>query len=302
MSFEFTQRRRIAHQVREIAGEQISKAIEESGAGADAFDDVVHRVRRRCKKLRGLVRLVEPHFDGFAEENKAFREAANGLSSTRDAAVMEETWLALVTFDIKHSGPDAMPSELTNKVGAAFDAREKESAQTASPEKLLGDFRQIFEEAGERASHWHLTGSRFERIGDGLEKTYRGMRKAMHSAEHTQAPEQMHDWRKVVKYHWHHVGLFLPAAPAMLAARKDALGKLGDKLGDHHNLAVLEDTLGKMDILGAGERDVVRKAIAGQQAKLSEGAFVLGRQLAAERPSALRARFEKYWALLPGEA
>ena len=299
MSFAFSQRRHIEQQVRQIAGEQIAKGIKECRGGTDTFDDVVHGLRRRCKRLRGLLRLIEPHFDRFDRENKAFRKAANGLSSTRDAAVMEESWSAVVSFDSKHRSN--LAPDLARTVTDALKSRSEAAAQT-EPDKLLGAFRELFEAAQDRAQHWQVDGKGFGQLGDGLEKTYRAVRRGLLEAEESQTPEAFHDWRKVVKYHWHHVGLFAPAAPAMLKDRKDALGDLGDLLGDHHNLAVLQETLAEMKAVARGETDDVRGAVAALQQKLGAEAFVLGRQLAAESSSGLRRRFERYWALLPREA
>jgi hypothetical protein len=89
------------------------------------------------------------------------------------------------------------------------------------------------------------------------------------------------------------VGLLHAAAPDLLRARKASLDRLGEMLGDHHNLAVLGDTLAERGDGG------VREAITEQQAILASDAFALGRQLTAEKPTALRDRFEQYWALLP---
>jgi hypothetical protein len=45
----------------------------------------VHQVRKLCKKLRGLIRLVRPEFDNFQKEDEFFRDAARELSYVRDA-------------------------------------------------------------------------------------------------------------------------------------------------------------------------------------------------------------------------
>ena len=64
--------------VRRIACEQIDRALAEIDDDGLDFARKVHQVRKRCKKLRGLVRLVRPALDAYGRENAAFRDAAGG--------------------------------------------------------------------------------------------------------------------------------------------------------------------------------------------------------------------------------
>ena len=62
--------------VRRIACEQIDKAIAEIENTELPLDETIFQIRKRCKKIRGLLRLVRPSFDGYARENAIFRDAA----------------------------------------------------------------------------------------------------------------------------------------------------------------------------------------------------------------------------------
>jgi CHAD domain-containing protein len=77
--------------VRRIAVEQISAMLGEIDDASLGRDETVHQLRKRCKKLRGLVRLVRPGFEDDRSENATFRDAARGLSALRDADVLIET-------------------------------------------------------------------------------------------------------------------------------------------------------------------------------------------------------------------
>lgn len=301
MAFAFTRHSGIGKQVRNIAGEQIAKALEECGAGDADLDKTVHELRRRCKKLRGLLRLIEPRFKSFKAENRAFRDAANGLAGARDAAVMIETFDALVAFDAERGAKTRLKAALAADVKGWLEARIGNPLAGEDREQLLEGFVRIMQAADKRVRGWPIGGEGFARIGDGLEQTYRQMRDGLQAAGRDKTAEALHDWRKSTKYHWHHVGLFENCAPDLLGARKELLDTLGELLGDHHNLAVFSDTLGQAPDLPQREVNRVRAAIADRQADLSERAFALGHQLAAEEPEALRRRFEQYWALLPAE-
>lgn len=285
MSFAFKSRSRVGHQVRAIAGEQIEKALASAQGGGD-FDKTVHGLRRRCKKVRGLLRLVQPKFEDFKKENAALRDAANLLGGARDARVMVETLDGLTI---------AGHSQAAREYLVARAERSEAASKTDNP---LGQFAEIFEKIGDRAKEWSFDTNGFDLVGDGLEKTYRQFLRDFEAAEGEQTATAMHEWRKQAKYHWYHVTLLSKSAPDLLAPRAKALDHLGEYLGDHHNLAVLTD------VLNAAEQDLgdlgpILVAVAKRQEELGEQAFALGHQLAAEKPGALRKRSESYWSLLP---
>lgn len=293
MGFEFTHRGGIEAQVRDLARAQIDKALQECGDGKAEFGPLVHKLRRHCKKLRGLLRLIEPHFKGWKPEDRAFRDAARSLSGTRDAAVLVDTFAKLLTFDRERDGGTRIGAGQREELMAWLEARVPSPPAGEDRVRALEPFVGLFEAAAGRIKGWSLSGHAFGRVGDGLEATYRRMRDGLATAADKQTSEALHAWRKDAKYHWHHVGLLQASAPDLLRARKASLDRLGEMLGDHHNLAVLEDTL-------AGRGDAgVREAIAGQQEVLASDAFALGRQLTVEKPGMLRDRFEQYWSLLP---
>lgn len=293
MSFSFKHRGDTAGQVRELAADQMRSAIELAEAGKD-FGKTVHDLRRRCKKIRGLIRLVQPHFKEFSSENDALRTAANSLSAMRDAAVMIETfdslmkspWAGALSWDRKH----ILRQELTlhlNRIAADQD-------RTA----LLDAFASSIKSALNRIENWSLDGDGFGLLDAGLRNTYGTMRTDMEKAAKTNDPVHFHEWRKRVKYHGFHVGLLKPTAPHLLAGRKQNLGKLGNLLGEHHNIAVLSDALTTM----AGPLEpILLQGLAAEQRALVEQALPLGRELAVEKPAVLSARFRKFWKLLPKE-
>src|ERR1700761_6944167 len=76
---------------RAIALSQLDEALSDLDKGDSDGRSVVHEARRRCKKLRGLLRLVRPALPDFATENAAVRDAAALLSHLRDAEVLQHT-------------------------------------------------------------------------------------------------------------------------------------------------------------------------------------------------------------------
>lgn len=302
MAFVFTQRSDVRGQVRELASGQIDAALEACRNDAD-FDKTVHGLRRRCKKLRGLLRLVEPGFAGFDRENHALRHAANSLAGTRDAAVMRETFDGLVQFDCDGDREQGMAGELADAVKARLEQRLGSRPDAAEQRRLLTDFAHIAEQVGQRAKRWKIERHGFAALKQGLDLTYRRMVEAMDAAMADEKAAELHEWRKHAKYHWHHVSLFAHAAPDLLGRHRDLLDTLGELLGDHHNLHVLRQSLAAQpEPLGATDLDAVAAVITRRQSQLAARAFALGRQLTAEKPGALRRRFGHLWQLLPQKA
>ena len=69
MAYTFKRGKSVQKNVRHIAESQVDKAIAEIDDSDLSMSDTVHQIRKRCKKLRGLIRLVRPRFGAYAAEN-----------------------------------------------------------------------------------------------------------------------------------------------------------------------------------------------------------------------------------------
>lgn len=286
MGFSFSQRNKVESQVRKIAAEQIDAALSDIATSED-FDVTVHELRRRCKKVRGLLRIVRPNFADFKAENAAFRGAADALSASRDATVMLETFDALFRDE---------PTETGNALRNRLEDNVRRISRDEDRTGLLDSFAGAMTAARGRIKHWTFEAKGFSLIEPGLHDTYERMRKRFQAAEKRGEDEDFHEWRKETKGHWFQVSLLRDCAPDRLGARRDQLDVLGEYLGDHHNLAVLAEGLEAL----AGPLDkAVANAISNRKDDLAQKAFALGRQLTVDSPKALVTRFEKFWKLLP---
>ena len=272
--------------LRRIALDQIDKAIEDSHG--DDRAEAVHAVRKRCKKLRGLVRLVRPVFDGYGDENTAFRDAARALSGVRDAQVMQETYDKLLDrFD---GEVERAPFGIVRR---RLTLQRREMAGTRDLDAELTEFRAKMRTARKRADDWSLDGKGFPALAGGLGKTYGRAGQAMRRARKKPTGETMHEWRKRAKYHWYHARLLTPIWPQPMAAHADAADTLSDLLGDHHDLVVFRETLADGDF---GDAAAALSGLAvRQEAELAAAAFTLGARLFAEPSDALAARWARYW-------
>ena len=268
---------------RNIALSQLDEALETLTSGSEKRS-VVHEARRRCKKLRGLLRLVRPVFPDFELENAAIGDAAALLSHLRDAEVLHETVGKLA----ESSGSEAI-ARISAHLGA-------EPIAEPPPDKLT-EFRLRLLAVRERAAEWTLRKDKPKVLLDGLQATYQQDRERMAKALASGDPTDFHDWRKSQKAHGFHVDLLRRSAPDLLEADLKTIDKLSEFLGVHHDLTVLLHAVDADPSRFGGDDDVgaLRETIDARRKEIEEKAASLGRQLLAEKPRALAARFARYW-------
>jgi CHAD domain-containing protein len=284
----------VADGVRRIGGEQIDKAI------AEVLDPdldrhvAVHQVRKRCKKLRGLLRLVRDAIgaETYQAENAWFRDAARALSATRDAQAVLETFDALMKDCATEVGPRGFAA-LRRRLLQHRSARHRQRDLDAQ----LETFCATMHVARLRVDDWSLICDGFTALEDGLERTYDRARRAMRRVAADPSTENLHEWRKRVKYHRYHLRLLRESWPAVLRAHHRQVVTLSELLGDDHNLAVLRDQLGTGPRPFRTRRDVqaLSALIDRRRTQLQAEAASLGARVFAERPPAHGRRLRRYW-------
>ncbi len=268
---------------RAIALSQLDEALGDLDKGDADGRSVVHEARRRCKKLRGLLRLVRPVFADFARENAAIRDAAALLSHLRDAEVLQHTVKDLAEW---------RRSEALDRIG-----QKLADAHQATQQSRLGEFRLHLAAVRERVPGWTLRKSGRDAVLPGLRLTYRQARECMDKAGRSHHPVDFHEWRKANKYHGFHLDLLKKVAPDLLVADLEVVDRLSTLLGLHHDLAVLIDAIAQNPGRFGEPDDLneLRAAIGARTAQVEAEAFGLGRQVLAETPRAVAKRFATYW-------
>lgn len=252
----------------------------------------IHQVRKRCKKLRGLLRLVRPVFDDFGAENASFRDAARLLSDVRD-----KRSLILAYDDVTAQFGDQIDRRAFAPIRARLTRDSRKVLEDPDTRTRLQKFRHEMDVARDRMRTWTLDKNDFDAIADGIGKTYKRARKRMQDAWSDRDDETMHAWRKRVKYHWYHARLLGDAVPEMMGPQADAADELSDLLGDYQDLAVLDARLhdAQQDFGTATDIEAFRALIKQRKEALAEAAFLLGRQSLAERRKARVKRWRGYW-------
>ena len=296
MAFKFRIEESAGDGIRRMAREQMDKALGEIADDSLDNHETVHQVRKRCKKIRALLRLARGDLDSngktYRHENACFRDAARNLSHVRDADALLETCDKLTdTSSVQGK------SEPLQSARAVLEQRRQAVAddEIVLDEKIAA-FALTLRGARKRVDNWPISGG-FDALLPGLKKNYRQGRKALKKAAKKPSSENLHEWRKHVKYHLYHVQVLQPLWSEVLKAWRKETKQLGEILGDDHDLTVFSQTLLEEEERFDCNRDLrVLLALSDRRrAGLQAQAFPLGQRLFAEKPKQLVRRYEAYW-------
>ena len=283
--------------VRRIVVEQIDRALTALSAGGRDDGDLhegVHDARKRCKKIRAVLRLVRPALgDTYRSENARFRDAGRLLSDARDAAAIIET------FDDQIAEPfrGHLDDRRLAVVRDALVARRDELTRDLDVVGLVGEFTERLHAGRDAAAGWELSAQDWQAIGPGLGKTYARGRKAMVVAYDDATTEAFHEWRKRVKYHRYHMKLLGELWPGPVTARRKACHVLSDYLGDDHDLAVFRGVLqAEADRFDEQDLRLVIGAVDRRRGELQTLARPEGERIFAEPAERFVERFGLYWS------
>lgn len=296
MAYRLKDRGDVSGEIRRIVEEQIDRGVGEiDDPGVDAAT-AVHQVRKRCKKIRAVLRLARGPLErdhAYATENAWYRDLARQLSTLRDAGVLIETHDALVE-DIKDPDIDKECAAIRERLTAR---RQRVATQTADLDDSLRTARQTLLDGRGRVADWSRRVRGFKGLEPGFRLTYRRGRRGMHAAYRSLAPEDFHEWRKRVKYHWYACRLLRGVWPGAMEARNDALSRLSVLLGDEHDLSVYRQALESEPELGGKSARLgdVLAAVDQRRTGLRRRARPLAMRLYTEKPGRISSRFAGYW-------
>jgi len=291
MPYRIKETQTLAEEIQRIAEEQIDRAIGEIDDASLSRHKTVHQVRKRCKKLRGLLRLLRGPLDEedlFDRENARYRDAARELSHVRDAEALIETYDRLM----EHFG-DQVDRSAFGTIRRRLTLRRQEIADHETElDATLGEFRETLVAGRSSVPEWARQAEDFDSLLPGLAKTYRRGRRAMTVAYDDPSPEAFHEWRKRTKYHRYHCRLLRQLWPPVMKAWQAQVSELADFLGDAHDLSVFHKTLGReaRDFGDGKTLEALFALIERRRVTLREEASPLGKRVFAEKPKHLTRR------------
>lgn len=261
-------------------------------------DANIHDARKQLKKSRAALRLLRDAVGEIAyrRENNALRDAARPLGVARDSKV-----LIAALDDLVERYEPASRSLKLDKFRRVL-RQEKASTRQAIDITLVNKQRKALREVKTRSQRWTMKGGDWPVIGGGLGRIYRAGKKSMKAAASSRDSEDLHDWRKQVKYLWHQLQILQPAWPGPLQELADQTHKLAQHLGDDHDLAVLRTKVtSHSDAFEDQDYEALIAVLDRRRRRLQDKAFKLGGRIFEEKPRRFTGRIGQYWRLWHGE-
>jgi CHAD domain-containing protein len=313
MAFRFESRESAAEGVRRVARERLTRILNELAQKPAPSADNVHNARKDLKSLRSLLRLIRGSMDPTKRrnENVVFRDAGRMLSQSRDAQVLLDALRRCVKGKTKRSGNQNSSSILyfAEKLETQFT---KEINASLPPELLEEIVRQL-RSAKRRVHYWlqpapDAAPSQWETlIGEGLRRTYRQGRELISQYDlvgrENFANESWHELRKNAKTLGYQLRLLRPIWPGPIEGLIDEIDRLGEYLGDDHDLTlvrtrIMDEPYAEMATQDAAEaRRALIQSIMRRQNKLKSKSVSLARLVYVESPRRFEDRFATYWRL-----
>ncbi len=243
----------------------------------------VHGARRRIKTLRSLIRLLRPVVgdESYAAANDAARRAADALAGQRRAE-------ALVVAAGKTAGRRKVRDQI---IQLAEAHRAAHHADPDAPDRIE-EARAAIAEAQAIVTAWTLPRGEAKAIGGAFLDHYRKAKKRLKSAFASGEAEALHEARKQVIHHLHHLQLLQPWLDQPMKKRLDDLEHLREILGDLNDLDELEQ-------LARAEGDTppeAVKALDRRRAKLIGKARKAAKPLFKDPVEAFAKRIGAMWA------
>ena len=285
--------------IKRLALEQSQKALD-SLQNPDTLDEGVHDARKRFKKVRAAARLVrdEVGADVYHQSNVVFRDAGRLLSDLRDSQVLIET-----VDDLRAQYDDVLASDAFSSILQKLVKRHDHLFSQIRNEKTIEQVIETVHNARLVIEAWPIESEDFSAFSKGLKRVYKRGQKRMHRAIEAPTTENLHEWRKRIKYLWYHVRILQKTWPNLLKELAETTHSLSNLLGDEHDLAVLRQTLeAEPDLTDTKmEQQALLGLISQRRKQLQTKAWPLAQRLYPEKPTKFVERLEQYWQAMKAE-
>lgn len=211
-------------------------------------DAGVHEARKSVKRVRAVLRLTRSYVgDGvYGPDNARLRDVGRTLGPARDAAVLLQTFDALIAQNDAEPGTGVL-EDFRHHLADRQRALENEINETVKRE-VLG----FLDQFNTRVADWASDPNRpaipddFAATAQGFRRIYRQGRKRMTDAQADPSTSTFHLWRKRVRYLSYQVHLISESSAYLADELAPDLAELAVGLGTEHDLAVLSEMAGEL--------------------------------------------------------
>ena len=259
--------------VRLVAAD-LSAAQQEFRASASR-EERIHRVRQRLKRVRAILRVLEPAYgEGARSARRSLTEAARMLAGARDADAAAASARGLAAA--ASTDNDLGFTRVASTLGEEAERAHHERTPIGEVNKRLAAARALIETFNDE-----FDGSAL--MVAALRRTYAKGSKAMRKAETSLATPDLHRWRKAAKELWYLTRLARRRLPKSRRKFAPDLARLGEVLGHDNDHALLAE---KLALSPTGDISLLSQLslIASKRRALEAEAFSLGARLYRRKP------------------
>jgi CHAD domain-containing protein len=250
-------------------------------------DAGVHEARKSVKRVRAVLRLTRSYVgDGvYGPDNVKLRDVGRTLGPGRDAAVLLQTFDALIAQDAEPG--TGVFEDFHHHLVDRRRTLENEINETVKRE-VLGFLDQFSTRVADRASDPNRPAipDDFAAIATGFRRIYRQGRKRMTDAQADPSTSAFHLWRKRVRYLSYQVHVISESSAYLADELAPDLAELAVGLGTEHDLAVLSEMAAEQPDLiqdEASRRDLL-KLLEQHRLDLQTAMGPIGRRIYLETP------------------
>jgi CHAD domain-containing protein len=256
-------------------------------------DDHIHEIRKTMKKSRAILKLYRKATgeDFYIVENALFREVGKQLSELRMGTARLKTINKLKNQQ-KLKGNLRSFDPLIKDMKAHHMHKIREMVME---EKLQRSLAIILRDNRHMIKQLEDFPCDFMMLSAGLKRMYRRCVLNLNTAMNQPSTENVHNFRKPVKYLWNQLTLLRPIWPLAIGQMIRNLDRLGERLGDEHDLADLEQYLWSNHYTEASSIEPLIKAIRKERNRIQGNAWPLSMKMFAETPAAFAKRIHAYW-------
>lgn len=250
---------------------------------AGSREERVHRVRQRLKRVRTILRLLEPAFgDKAVAVRRELTETARLLSGARDADVV-----AASARDLAATTPPGDDFGL-ERVVLTLD---EEAARAHHERTPIGEVNRRLAAAIAAVSAFKPDFDGEELVAAAIHLAYEKGRRLMGRAQSSLATPELHRWRKTVKQLWFLLRLARKRLPKRGERIAAGLERLGEVLGQDNDHALLAE---KLALSPVADMSLMAQLslIAKRRNALEAEAFALGEKLYRDKPKDFLARLK----------
>ena len=289
--------------------ERLDKAIAALQGKPQPSAEAIHDARREFKRLRSLVRLARGSMDKTVRirEDQALRNAGRALAQSRDAAALLETLESvfghLAEEDRKSRRLSPEGRQLLHRIREELckgASRGLDPMEIKATVKLLRDMkRRVWLSNATLAEDWDVI------IGTGLRRTYRQGRELFAVSDSigllNASDELLHETRKRAKTLGYQLRFLRKVWPGTLNALAEQLEELSARLGEDHDLALIQLRLTRMalpetefELFSMARLNLIR-TIDRRRRRLQNEALRRSHLVYLEQPRRFLKRIHCYW-------